>query len=385
MQKKLMKTASLAFLFILYSTFSFGQSVDDILNVLVKKEVITLEEADEIKLSAAESPKEQESLLKAASNKALGVKSGFDNSDKFTVSAYGQVLYQAKDYGAINNDLRLTNAVVYVHGNLNPKIRYMIMYDFGWNKALHELWGEYTPIDAFNIKFGQFKVPLTLENPVAALFRESIFNSQSILALTGNARDVIGARAGRDAGLQISGKLFKKNNFHQFEYMAALFNGTGFNVPDNNNHKDFAGAIFYQPISGLKLTASMYAGKAKYQDSEQELRNHVRNRWSVGGEYDVGHWYARSEYIRGNDGGTIRDGYYGILMWKIAPLKWEVFGKYDYYKSDTAISGIGSEEISAGINYHFGLWSRLQLNYIHGNSKVAGNTNLLAAQMTLFY
>ena len=71
----------------------------------------------------------------------------------------------------------------------------------------------------------------------------------------------IKGKAGRDAGLQVSGRLFKKDDFFRIEYLTGLFNGTGLNTEDNNNRKDFIGTVYYYPVKTLRIGGSVYSGK----------------------------------------------------------------------------------------------------------------------------
>lgn len=370
------KLLFLAFL-MSYTMISFGQSTNDILKMLVDKEMISQEDAEA--LQAQSSEKKDNPLEK--------IRSAFNSSEIFKLSGYGQLLYQASENAEVNNTMRVNRAILFATGNLNPQISYMIMYDFGPRAGLHELYGEYTPFNAVSVRFGQFKVPFTIENPRSPTRWEGIFGSLSVNALAGISTDVIGAKSGRDMGLQLSGKFLKKKDFYSFEYYTGLFNGTGMNTTDNNNHKDFAGTFIYQPFKGLQLAGSLYSGKAFYaMEGETEPQNHVRNRWSAGGEFSNRHWYGRAEYLYGNDGGIHKDGYYGVAMWKILPDKLEFFGKYDYFNPDKDMSNYEIKEITGGVNYYFGLLSRIQLNYIYTDNNTIGQTNnTVAAQLQLFF
>ncbi len=356
---------------------SFGQSSESILKILVEKQMISQEDADAL---VEESKKEEQDK-----NVLKKIKTAFKGSDIFQLSGYGQALYQASDNKEINNEMKINRIILFATGNLNPKFSYMIMYDFGPRSGLHEFYGEYTPITAVSARFGQFKVPFTIENPISPTRWEGIYGSLSVNALAGISTDVIGAKAGRDMGFQLSGKVLKKSNFYQIEYAGGLFNGTGINTPDNNNHKDFTGTLTYQPIRGLKLAGSGYSGKAPYKmPGDDEIRNHVRNRWSAGGELAILHWYGRSEYLNGNDGGVHKDGFYAVGMWKPMPEKLEIFGKYDYYNPDKEGRLSKMYEYTAGINYYFGFLSRIQLNYIHSDFGYTTN-NMIATQLQLFF
>ncbi len=355
---------------------SFGQSSENILKMLVEKEMISQEDADAL---IEKSKKEQNKNVLAK------IKTAFNNSEIFKLSGYGQAVYQASDKKEINNELKINRIILFATGNLNPKLSYMVMYDFGPKAGLHEYYGEYTPIAAINGRFGQFKTPFTIENPMSPTRWEGIYGSLSVNALAGISTDVIGAKAGRDMGFQLSGRLLKKNDFYRIEYAAGLFNGTGMNTPENNNHKDFTGTLTYQPIKGLKLAGSGYSGKAPYKMPEDNTtKNHVRNRWSIGGEFANPHWYGRSEYLYGNDGGIHKDGFYAVGMWKPIPEKLEIFGKYDYYNPDQDGRISKMYEYTAGINYYLGFLSRIQLNYIHSDFGEKKN-NMIATQLQLFF
>ncbi|MDR3060777.1 MAG: OprO/OprP family phosphate-selective porin [Dysgonamonadaceae bacterium] len=313
------------------------------------------------------------------------IKSAFNCSDIFKLSGYGQALYQLSDNTEINNLMKINRIILFAIGNINPELSYMIMYDFGPKAGLHEYYGEYTPLMALSIRFGQYKIPFTLENPMSPTRWEGIYGSLSVNALAGISTDIIGAKAGRDMGLQLSGKLLQQKDFYLIEYAAGLFNGTGVNTPENNNHKDFAGTVVYQPVKGLKLAGTVYSGKAPYiMDGDDKIKNHVRDRWSVGGEFSNPYWYARSEYLHGNDGGIDRNGFYAVGMWKPIPEKLEIFGKYDYYNPDKDGMSDPIYEHTGGLNYYFGFLSRIQLNYIHTKTGSEVN-NTFAIQLQLFF
>ncbi len=357
---------------------SFGQSGESILKMLVEKQMISQEDADALKKESQDQKDNNNVLTK--------IKSAFNSSDIFKLSGYGQAVYLASDNAQVNSTMDVSRIILFATGNLSPKLGYMVMYNFGPKSGLLEYYGEYTPNVMASMRFGQFKVPFTLENPMSPTRWETIFTSLSIDALVGGPTDVIGPKSGRDIGLQVSGKLWAKNDFYRLEYAAGIFNGAGMNTVDNNNHKDFSGILIYQPVKGLKLSGSVYAGKAPYVlAGESVVRNHVRNRWSVGGEYSNSHWYARSEYLYGDDGGYHRNGYYGVAMWKILPDKLEIFGKYDFYDPDKDGDRFNAiTQYTGGVNYYFGFLSRIQLNYIYTDRKTL-TSNTFAAQLQLFF
>jgi hypothetical protein len=369
-----MKRLLLILIFLPLFLFSFSQSNEDILDLLIEKDVITVQDAEKWR---------QETTAKKE-NPITRLKTAFVNSDIFKLSGYGQAIYRLSDDAEVNNTFSIARVILFATGNLNPHVSYMVMYNLGPTASLLELYGQYTPVEAVNIRFGQYKVPLTLENPMSPTRLKTVYGSLSVLALTGWAQDVIGQQSGRDAGLQLSGNLFKKEDFYLLEYYMGLFNGNGMNVSDNNNHKDFAGTLIYRPLKELKLAGSVYSGKAPYILNEEPERNHVRNRWSVGGEYNSDKIYIRSEYVCGNDGGIQREGVYGVATFKL-PYGLEILGKYDYYNPDKKAGTDKTTEITGGINYEFGPLSRIQLNYINTGNKLEGTTNTFATQLQLYF
>lgn len=390
-----MKTVLLLIVSIFIIPYGFAQETPDVLKMLVQKELITQEEADSLIRESARETKKTSVLQQT--------KSAFE-SEAFRLSGYGQVIYTATEHPGsraqvstrTHNNIEVARVILFAVGKLGYKNQfgYMLMYDLGPNAKLHELYGEWLPAGEFNLRIGQSKIPFTIENPMSPTRIETIYFSRSASAMSGSAGDfnqyepdgvtIDAVKAGRDAGIQVYGKVAPFKNQHCFEYYAGLYNGTGFNTRDNNNHKDFVGSLYYSPLKGLKMGGSVYSGKL-YGTINGVLSNHVRNRWAAGAEYAGSNVYSRAEYIEANDGGLRRCGGYASAVWKIVPDKWEVLCKYDYYNDNKA--GVGNEiaDYTAGINYYFAYLSRLQLNYIYTDNKAQGSNNMIAAQLQVFF
>jgi len=374
----------------------FSQDTKDILNTLINKGVISQVEADSLINQNKEEKKKPSYFLQQA-------KSAFI-SDAFRLSGYGQIIYTATENPgnrtqvatSVHNSFDVARLILFAVGRLgsNNQFGYMAMYDFGPNHKLHELYGEWLPVDAANLRIGQFKIPFTIENPMSPTRIETIYFSRSASAMSGSAGDfnqyqedgvtVDAVKAGRDAGIQFSGKLYPFSGKHTIEYYAGLFNGTGYNTKDNNNHKDFIGSLYYSPIKGLKAGGSVYSGKL-YGTIDGQLSNHVRNRWALSAEYTGTHFYGRSEYLEANDGGLKRCGGYASGAWKIVPDKWEVLGKFDYYNDNKSAMRNEVTDYTVGVNFYYSYLSRVQLNYIYTDNKALGSNNMLAAQLQLFF
>ena len=326
-------------------------------------------------------------------------------SEAFQLSGYGQVRYNVNEYPErsftseiANNSIDIVRAFLFATGKLgtNNQFGYMLMYDFGPNSKLYEFYGEWMPLKAINVRFGQFKTPFTIENPISLSRIETIHPSRLVSAMSGGTGDYNqwnpdGSRVsktGRDAGLQLSGLLFPAKNFYRLEYYAGLFNGSGMNTKDNNNHKDFIGTAYFYPVKELKLGGSFHSGKLPaYLQEQGHLQgdNLNTNRWTAGAEYKGSKIYGRAEYLASKDGGIKRNGAYGLLVWKFIPNQWEALGKYEYYNRNTQVKNDVLGDFTLGVNYYFAYLSRIQLNYIYSDDRATGKNNALAAQLQLFF
>ena len=330
------------------------------------------------------------------------IKNAFQ-SESFQLSGYGQLQYNVNEYPErslrheiANNSIDIARAILSAAGKLGAdnQYGYTLTFDVGPNTRLIELYGDWLPSKAVNVRFGQFKIPFTIENPISPSRIETIHASHLVSAMAGGAGDfnqwdpdgkTVG-KTGRDAGLQISGFLFPAGDFFRMEYYAGLFNGSGMNTKDNNNHKDFIGTVYAYPIKEFKLGGSFYSGKyPQYMEVHLPGNSLNSTRWTIGAEYKGTQLYGRSEYIAANDGGLKRNGYYGLLVWKFVPNKWEALGKYDYYNKDKLFDNNTIRDFTVGVNYYFAYLSRIQLNYIYSDNKINGNNNTFAAQLQLFF
>ena len=335
-------------------------------------------------------------------NKIQKIKNAFQ-SESFNLSGYGHIQYNISEYpersfasGKANNSIDITRAFLFASGKLGTdnQFGYMLIFDFGPNSKFYELYGEWLPSKAINLRFGQFKVPFTIENPISLSRIETINPSRSVSAMSGGSSDFnqfeldgrIVSKTGRDAGLQLSGNLFPEDNFYRLEYYTGLFNGTGMNTKDNNNHKDFVGTICFNPSKEFKFGGSVYAGKYPQFMQYYLLGNSLSTRrWTIGAEYKGAQFCSRVEYIQSNDGDLKRNGYYGMLLWKSVPDEWEFVWKYDYYNNDVLFNKNAIHDITLGVNYYFTYMSRIQLNYIYTDNQAVGKNNALAVQFQVFF
>ena len=307
------------------------------------------------------------------------------------ISGFVQGMYQANldDKGILKegddvSTFRMRRVRMSVEGKLSQKVSYKIQGDFVNSPMLVDGFIKYKACDAFAVQVGQFKTPFTLESPINPVNLE-IFDYGEIIQKLSGYSDVCGVGGlGRDIGVMTTGNLFPiGNEDHKFpliNYSIGVFNGNGpVNFKknekglDNNNRKDIVGRLEVHPgLKNLTLSGSYYYGKY-YKDVEN---NGVRNRWSVGAQYNDGNLVLRGEYVNGETG-YIRDyeteplpsiynsnGYYALAGYnfRIGKEKSQtlmpVF-RYEHFTKDDSILNGGTNWYTAGINY----WPLKSVNF----------------------
>ncbi|MDU1891309.1 MAG: porin [Dysgonomonas sp.] len=372
-------------LFISYNIYA--QDSDLLLKKLVEKNVLSQTEADELKQVAKEENKN------TVSQTTQKVRNLF-NSPYIQLGGNGQLMYRYSDVDRIHNDFKAKNLFISLSGKLNNSFRYGFLLEMV-NPSVQEFWGEWTATKEFNLKVGQFKSPFTMESQLVPATLETASYSRSISNLVGYAGedDVLKKQNnknnfGRDAGVMVSGELVPMANHNLIHYSAGVFQGTGVTTGETNNTKDFVGMLLFQPIKGLRVGGGAYLGEATYlKTGTLEITDHVRNRYYASADYKSDRFYARTEWIHGNDGGIEKEGVYGLGMYYLIPQKLNVLGKVDYYNRN---KDINSEVIdyTIGLNYYFFPMCRVQLNYTYSdfsNKWDSPNSNIVFAQLQVAF
>ncbi|MBK5721278.1 hypothetical protein JGH11_10385 [Dysgonomonas sp. Marseille-P4677] len=364
-----------------------AQNTDDLLKKLVEKNVLTQSEADELKKTSVKE-------AKTTTTQPVEKVRNFFNSPYLQFGGNGQLMYRYSDVDKVHNDFKAKNLFLSVNGKLNESFRYGFLVELV-NPSVQEFWGEWTASKMFNLKVGQFKSPFTMESQLVPATLETASYSRTISNLVGYAGedDVLKKQNnknnfGRDAGIMASGELISMSDHNLIQYSAGVFQGTGVTTGETNNGKDFAGMLLLQPVKGLRIGGGAYLGQATYaKANETAASDHVRDRWYLSADYKSDRFYARSEWIRGNDGGVDKEGVYGLGMFYLIPKKLNVLGKVDYYNRN---KDINSEVVdyTAGVNYYFYPMCRVQLNYTYSdysNKWNAPTSNTVFAQLQIAF
>ena len=222
---------------------------------------------------------------------------------------------------------------------------------------------------ALNVRFGQFKSCLSLENPFSPSALETIDNySEGVSYLAGVSNDPLyGGQGGREQGIA----LFGETNDKKFRYEFQLLNGSGTNVADRNNQKDYLARFDVRPAKGLNLCVTGQLGKGNalvggtiFNPTLKAGDNYRRNRWTAGADYKSRHFNAHGEYLWGQDGDVKSQGAYLTGSVPILPGTLDLVASYDYFDFNTT-QQMDMHKVVAGVQYWFFKKCRLQAQYVY--------------------
>jgi phosphate-selective porin OprO/OprP len=363
------------------ATTANAQQNDDLINILLKKNVITQKEADSLR--ADQAIKEQ---ARKDKENVHGITIG---SKALQLSGLAQVRYQGFQQSGVNDAFDLHRIRLDVRGDVTDKWSYDIYTEFGGTGVkLVDAWTAYKFGDYLKFTAGQFKIPFSLESLITDSQLEFIDRSQVVEALVGRSKDVISSASnqqGRDIGVQINGSFAKVDDRYLFDYSFGVFNGAGYDVTtDNNDHKDYGGRLAIHPVNNLVIGADFYNGLANYGTP---AKNQTRDRVGFDGRYVIGALSLQAEYDKGTDGIIKRDGYYGQAAYFVIPKKLQLAAKYDTYDPNKVITTDRTWIYTGGINYFFSDWTKITVDYLDRREETATQikNNILEVQLQLVF
>lgn len=328
-----------------------AQTTNDILNLLISNKTITQEQADSIRAESAIKQQEADAAKKSFFLTA---------SRQLQLSGFAQFRYQNLDEKGKFDGFDVRRARLDLKGAITPYWGYRFQAEFAGTPKLLDIYGECKLTSYFNITFGQFRVPFSLENTSNTSKLETIDLSQVVEAMAARGKDVIGNHNGNDIGIQFSGNLIKLKNQPLLDYSIGIFNGSGINISDKNEAKSLAGRLVFHPIKGLDIGGSFYNGWDNFGTPAKDAE---RSRIGFELKYEINRLSVRGEYIKGKDADIDRFGWYGQVGYYIIPQKLQLLVKYDRFEPNTSnISDITRNYIGV-LNYNFNNWSRIQVGY----------------------
>jgi phosphate-selective porin OprO/OprP len=352
-----------------------AQSTDDVLNLLINKNIIQQADADSIRAEFA---------IKQQDTKEKQILFGINARRLIQISGYTQVRFQSFREAGKPDYLDIRRGRLDFRGQISPIWDYRLQVDFATVPKLLDATITFKPYDCLKVQAGQFKLPFSLDNLTQSNLLEFIDRSQVTEALVARAKDVLGNNNGRDMGLQVFGSVIKTRDKFLVDYFIGAFNGQGINTPDLNESKDIVGRLVFHPINGLDVGGSTYIGYDKIGSTES--KNQVRNRY--GGEfcYTWKNLSIRGEYIEGQDAAIKKNGYYAQATYFILPKKFQVLVKYDTLDPDKNKDKNISTYYVGGLNYYFNDWAKLMVNYSYRTEQGTKiNNDLISVQTQISF
>ena len=301
----------------------------------------------------------------------------------FKVSGYIQAGYDYlwNENGTTTSTFHLRRARISLQGDIykgakGAKASYRLQIDLCKELPIMDLWVKYQPINQFGVQFGQFKVPVSIENTdYNATQLEFINYANTVQRLVRmSSSDLQGINSsGRDIGAMLYGGFIKKDGFSLINYEVGVFNGSGINTKDKNKSKDIAARLTIQPLQKLKIAAYYMGGETdasslieKYptmvvDNSGVNTKYLDYNRYGGGFDFNNKHIFARSEYIGGQTGAMRSEGVYAQVGYKFLN-KCSVGVRFDYFDENKADDG-NQMNYSVAASYHPWKHLRLQAEY----------------------
>ena len=264
----------------------------------------------------------------------------------------------------------------------NDKIDYRLQVDMAGSPKICDLYFRYKPLKAINLEIGQFKIPFSFENencgPTTVEFIE--YSYITTYLARNNARYDGIASTGRDIGFQIYGGFIERDGYSIINYNLGVFNGTGFNVKDNNSSKDYIARLVIKPFKGFAVTGSYMYAETNYNGNKYMKSP----RWAVGALYDSRHWVARAEYVEAKFGDNLTRSLYALGGYHFEK-PWSIFARYEFIYDELSI--MDEQRIQIGAAYKPIKYLRLQSNlsytmpYMAVDGKRSLGFNLLVTAM----
>ena len=345
---------------------------DLLIQLLVKKGMITAEEAAGLRAEVAvakQEERDQRRDLPVEASRAL------------KLSGYTQIRDRAE--GSARDTFDVRRARLDLRGTAGAGFDYRLQTEFAGSSAkLLDATVGWRFADSLRLTAGQFKIPFSQENLLSSPKLETINRSQVVEALVARRKHVEGNQNGRDIGLMASGTLRLFDQPGWLEYSIGVFNGSGINASDTNDQKDLAGRLSVRPLAGLSVGASVYSGK--YALRPPTITEAGRDRLGLEFAYSKGPLLLKGETIGGRDAQFDKDGWYLLGGAFLVPGRLQAVLRYDTFDPDTATPHNESGISTVGLNWLVNRWSLLQVNYERRDESGPEVSNdALAAQLTL--
>lgn len=327
--------------------------VEKLLELLVKKNVITSKEAAAIRDEVAQEKTVQQARAaaeKQAQTAAPPREQTVTASRMLRLHGWAQTRFT--DAAGIKNSFELRRARLDMRGDITDKIAYRMQVDFVRSPVLLDAYVDLNHLSWAKLRVGQFKVPFSFENLTSSRDLLTIERSVAVLALV-PGRDT--GNNGRDIGFRLEGNIVRGDGKPIFDYTVGMFNGAGINRRDDNHRKDGSVRLVFHPAHGLQLAGDYYNGETGVAQVDRERAAFEFN-------FTRGDWTAQGEYIWGRDGGVHRRGSHTMLAYSFHHKVQGVF-RFEEVDLNRALSGTDTRGYLVGINWYINNYVKWQNNY----------------------
>ncbi len=236
-------------------------------------------------------------------------------------------------------------------GKISRQLSYFIQLELGDKPTIKDASVDIKLSDAFIIRAGQFQYHFgVFEKPWNF---PTVFLPQIKRYMLGDPRDM---------GIQFNG------NVKNLNYYAAVVNGTGRGVSEDDEKKTVILSLDYHINDNLKIGVSQYLGTRNYMEESELINGAKRNRSGAYFWYDNKKLMLRGEYMTGIDYIYNQSGYYFIGGYFITRKLQPVF-RYDYFESE--INDVSNLILAPGLNIFFNdkfyVRSIMEFNKINNN------------------
>lgn len=223
---------------------------------------------------------------------------------------------------------------------------------------------------------GQQIIPFGLESRTSTSRLDTVNRSRVVEALAARGKDVIKNQNGRDVGVLVTWLMKSKANSYRLKITGGVFNGSGINTGDLDQHKDLCARIHFYVESGFSMGVSVYDG---FMGSGDQNTAQERKRAGVDLELHLADWGWKGEWIRGMDGSIEREGGYFQLL-RAFGNSWEGVIRFESYDPDKDVGHDAREIYLLGVNWHLKKCLRSQLNF---ESRLAGGKHNFAVYLQI--
>lgn len=325
------------------------------------------------------------SLTSAAHTTNDSIAKKKDNSEIFNdlvgrihINGYAQAGY---DYASQDNEntFSFKRAIMWARVDITDRWSFLYMHDFK-NSSL-DCYTTYKVHPALNLRLGQFKNLLSMENCMSPSKLELIdCYSQPVKYLAGYSDPLMGNQGGRDLGLLIFGKAGNTG----LGYELAVMNGQGINKSDGNKYKDFMLKLDYHLTRSLRIVTSGQIGKghaianSDWSPSIQKDDNYRRHRVTAGAEYVSKQFSLRSEWLKGWNGPYQSQGVYATALKPLSRAT-DAIASYSWLDRNSQLNARQSN-YTIGIQCWFQKKCRIQAQYTRCCPSYAKDYNLIQIQ-----